>query len=249
MEFLREPEAVFWVFAFPVIMTCALGIAFRSRGQEPVIVGVVEQPGGDDLARQLEQAGEFTVRRLRRRMSTVRFAMGERRSSWCRDHRRPIASMRPGPKARWRGWPSIARYRRRRPSRCLFATPAAGRSGRLPLYRLARARPARHEHHEHRPLGRRLFDRFGADEEAAQAPGGDADVEIALPAVTSAQPPGLSDLGNRRHRRLWLARLRRGRARLAGCRLPRCPCLAPSRLAGLACCWRAGRGRSRRCRD
>ena len=39
-EFLREPEAVFWVFAFPVIMTCALGIAFRSRGAEPVIAGV-----------------------------------------------------------------------------------------------------------------------------------------------------------------------------------------------------------------
>src|SRR5262245_60856145 len=64
MEFLREPEAVFWVFAFPVIMTCALGIAFRSRGQEPVIVGVVEQAGGDELARQLDQAGGFTVRRF-----------------------------------------------------------------------------------------------------------------------------------------------------------------------------------------
>ena len=31
LTFLREPEAVFWVFAFPVIMTCALGIAFRER--------------------------------------------------------------------------------------------------------------------------------------------------------------------------------------------------------------------------
>ena len=46
-EFLREPEAVFWVFAFPVIMTCALGIAFRSRGEEPIIVGIVEQAGAD----------------------------------------------------------------------------------------------------------------------------------------------------------------------------------------------------------
>src|SRR4029453_7589115 len=64
MEFLREPEAVFWVFAFPVIMTCALGIAFRSRGEEPVIVGIVEQAGGDELARQRERAGGFTVRRL-----------------------------------------------------------------------------------------------------------------------------------------------------------------------------------------
>ena len=33
-EFLREPEAVFWVFAFPVIMSCALGLAFRSRGHD-----------------------------------------------------------------------------------------------------------------------------------------------------------------------------------------------------------------------
>ena len=39
-EFLREPEAVFWVFAFPIIMTCALGIAFRSRGHEPVVVEI-----------------------------------------------------------------------------------------------------------------------------------------------------------------------------------------------------------------
>ena len=67
-EFLREPEAVFWVFAFPVIMTCALGIAFRSRGEEPVIVGIVEQPGeqagADALAQALDAAGGFTVRRI-----------------------------------------------------------------------------------------------------------------------------------------------------------------------------------------
>jgi ABC transporter DrrB family efflux protein len=63
-EFLREPEAVFWVFAFPLIMTCALGIAFRSRGQEPIIAGVVDQAGGDQIAATLERAGGFTVRRI-----------------------------------------------------------------------------------------------------------------------------------------------------------------------------------------
>lgn len=63
-EFLREPEAVFWVFAFPVIMTCALGIAFRSRGAEPVIVGVVAQDGDAEVGRVLEEHGGFTVRRL-----------------------------------------------------------------------------------------------------------------------------------------------------------------------------------------
>jgi ABC transporter DrrB family efflux protein len=63
-EFLREPEAVFWVFMFPVIMTCALGIAFRSRGEEPVIAGIVEQPGADQIASALQSAGGFTVRRI-----------------------------------------------------------------------------------------------------------------------------------------------------------------------------------------
>ena len=63
-EFVREPEAVFWVFAFPVIMTCALGIAFRSRGAEPVIAGVVGQAGADQIAEALEKSGGFTVRRL-----------------------------------------------------------------------------------------------------------------------------------------------------------------------------------------
>lgn len=63
-EFIREPEAVFWVFAFPVIMTCALGIAFRSRGAEPVIAGVVERAGADQIVSALEQAGGFTVRRV-----------------------------------------------------------------------------------------------------------------------------------------------------------------------------------------
>jgi ABC transporter DrrB family efflux protein len=63
-EFLREPEAVFWVFAFPLIMTCALGIAFRSRGAEPVIVGVAEQAGADAIVSSLERATGFTVRRI-----------------------------------------------------------------------------------------------------------------------------------------------------------------------------------------
>jgi ABC transporter DrrB family efflux protein len=63
-EFLREPEAVFWVFAFPLIMTCALGIAFRSRGHEPVIVGVIEQEGADQIVTALERSGGFTVRRF-----------------------------------------------------------------------------------------------------------------------------------------------------------------------------------------
>src|SRR4051812_24313189 len=64
LEFIREPEAVFWVFAFPIIMTCALGIAFRARGTEPIIAGVIERPGADQIVEALEKNGGFTVRRI-----------------------------------------------------------------------------------------------------------------------------------------------------------------------------------------
>src|SRR5260370_14675202 len=37
-EFWREPEAVFWVFIFPILLTTGLGIAFRNR---PADVGKV----------------------------------------------------------------------------------------------------------------------------------------------------------------------------------------------------------------
>ncbi|BCS33766.1 transport permease protein [Luteitalea sp. TBR-22] len=43
-EFLREPEAVFWVFAFPVMLSCALGLAFRNQGTPDVLVGVLHAP-------------------------------------------------------------------------------------------------------------------------------------------------------------------------------------------------------------
>jgi ABC-2 type transport system permease protein len=46
-EFLREPEALFWVFIFPVLMTCALGLAFRARPPADVLVGVLQQPGAE----------------------------------------------------------------------------------------------------------------------------------------------------------------------------------------------------------
>jgi ABC-type multidrug transport system permease subunit len=39
-EFLREREAVFWVFIFPVLMTFALGIAFRNTSADKTPVAV-----------------------------------------------------------------------------------------------------------------------------------------------------------------------------------------------------------------
>src|SRR5690242_4225631 len=40
-EFIREPEALFWTFAFPIILAIGLGIAFRNRPPEVVHIAVV----------------------------------------------------------------------------------------------------------------------------------------------------------------------------------------------------------------
>jgi len=40
-EFFREPEAVFWVFVFPILLAAGLGIAFRNRAPERTVIGVV----------------------------------------------------------------------------------------------------------------------------------------------------------------------------------------------------------------
>ena len=39
--FLREPSAVFWSFGFPLLLTVALGVAFRTRGAPQEGVAVV----------------------------------------------------------------------------------------------------------------------------------------------------------------------------------------------------------------
>jgi ABC-2 type transport system permease protein len=46
-ELTREPEAVFWVFVFPILLTAILGLAFRSRPPEALPVAVVAGPLAD----------------------------------------------------------------------------------------------------------------------------------------------------------------------------------------------------------
>jgi len=59
-EFIREPEALFWVFIFPVILAAGLGVAFRNRPPEVLqIVTVNEQ-----LATPLRQEKLLAVQRM-----------------------------------------------------------------------------------------------------------------------------------------------------------------------------------------
>ena len=43
-EFIREADAVFWVFVFPLLLTVALGFAFREKPPEKIPVGVTQGP-------------------------------------------------------------------------------------------------------------------------------------------------------------------------------------------------------------
>src|SRR5687768_4767171 len=53
-EYTREPEALFWVFLFPVLMTCALGIAFRDGGGAEIRVGVLAGEASAPLVATLD---------------------------------------------------------------------------------------------------------------------------------------------------------------------------------------------------
>jgi ABC-2 type transport system permease protein len=63
-EFYREPEAIFWVYGFPILLTVALGVAFRNKPVEQIRVTIQEAPGAEAAAAALGQDEKFVVRRL-----------------------------------------------------------------------------------------------------------------------------------------------------------------------------------------
>ncbi len=59
-EFLREPEALFWVFLFPILLAAGLGLAFRNRPAEVLKVGAVTP----EISRSLRQEKLLDVQEL-----------------------------------------------------------------------------------------------------------------------------------------------------------------------------------------
>jgi ABC-2 type transport system permease protein len=64
-EFIREPEAIFWVYGFPLLMTLVLGIAFREKKQDEAhIVDIEEGPHAEFVQKSLAAEGpRFNVHR------------------------------------------------------------------------------------------------------------------------------------------------------------------------------------------
>lgn len=48
LELKREPEVVFWVFVFPLLLALGLGIAFRNKPADAVSVAIVQGNGSQD---------------------------------------------------------------------------------------------------------------------------------------------------------------------------------------------------------
>jgi ABC-type multidrug transport system permease subunit len=68
-EFFREPEAVFWAVAFPVMLSVGLGLAFRGRpeavlkiGASPAVADTLRQEPGLDVTTMDEAAGREALR-------------------------------------------------------------------------------------------------------------------------------------------------------------------------------------------
>jgi len=55
-EFLREKEAMFWVFGFPLILALALGFAFREKPPDRIPVGVVAGPNAQQRLAALQKS-------------------------------------------------------------------------------------------------------------------------------------------------------------------------------------------------
>ena len=73
-EMGREPGILFWAFGFPVILSLALGIAFRARGPEPVVVGAL--PGISAQVRQALTLAKVTVKQVDNSVAEVELRSG-----------------------------------------------------------------------------------------------------------------------------------------------------------------------------
>jgi ABC-type multidrug transport system permease subunit len=74
-EFYRQPEAIFWVYFFPILMVVALGIAFRNKPIEVITVDIRQSPYAAPMMQALAtderiQVDVFDATTCRQRLRT-----------------------------------------------------------------------------------------------------------------------------------------------------------------------------------
>ena len=200
-EFVREPEALFWTFLFPIVMSIVMAFAFPSRTAQPVPVGVA---GGADAA-SIRQAlanapgvrlkdipagqeqralreGEVHVIVVPTTPPTYRFDAARAES-----HTARLVVDDALKRAAGRVDPWVAREE---------GVQVPG----IALRRLAHPRAGRDGDHEQRHVGRGVLDRPGADAEAAEADDRQPDAEARVPVRPPAGAPAVPRARGRRCR-------------------------------------------------
>src|SRR5579864_889569 len=80
LELKREPEVVFWVFIFPLLLALGLGIAFRNKPGNAVSVAIVQSLGWQDAGNLLGRSPEhdqFKIQVLNEEDARQGFRLGK----------------------------------------------------------------------------------------------------------------------------------------------------------------------------
>ncbi len=75
-EFYREPEALFWVYGFPILLVVGLGIAFRNQPVERITVDVEEGPRAAATVEVLLEHEKFVPRVFSPQQARLRLRSG-----------------------------------------------------------------------------------------------------------------------------------------------------------------------------
>src|SRR4051812_12719203 len=80
LELKREPEVVFWVFIFPLLLALGLGIAFRNKPGNAVSVAIVqgaESQEAQNLLARSPQHDQFKIQLLSEEEARKGFRLGK----------------------------------------------------------------------------------------------------------------------------------------------------------------------------
>jgi len=79
-ELIREPELIFWIFGFPILLALGLGIAFRNKPAEVTSIVVVASPGVQDVVgmiRRSPQSSSINLQVLEKSQALQAFNFGK----------------------------------------------------------------------------------------------------------------------------------------------------------------------------
>jgi len=106
-ELWREPEVIFWVFAFPLLLALGLGIAFRNKPADITSIAIVNNSQAQqvlDLLQRSPGKGDIHADLLDENVAFDRFRLGQYALVVAaHDNGLQYRSIRPDPRACWPG--------------------------------------------------------------------------------------------------------------------------------------------------